>query len=300
MNETDTPQREVDFTIARGLSDTQIVAEVREFLIREGPGDVKLDRETLNTHLSTELRLSKRDAACLFTGLVLNDAASEISGGELFADYTFEANTEQAVEVLESQYVARQALDDVGFWNDDSGRQSAQLTGTFPPAMEDRLPGGVEPLAGSLRRLFFEANSSVRIASPYFDPSPAVVGDIVGMVNRGVRVRILTRETEAPDRNLRLALNQIHEELDSARHGLFRVRDLYEQDKQTGEQTHATHAKIAIKDREVCYIGSANLTDTSLFSNFELGVLLRDDTVTTAVDIFDTVFDFSQPVDLPI
>jgi len=80
----------------------------------------------------------------------------------------------------------------------------------------------------------------------------------------------------------------------------LKIRDLYEQDDKTGRQAYATHAKIAIADTEVCYLGSANLTDMSLSNNFELGVLLRGDSVDVAVDVFDAVFDFSREVELPL
>jgi len=55
---------------------------------------------------------------------------------------------------------------------------------------------------------------------------------------------------------------------------------------------------LAIADREVCFLGSANLTDTSLSNNFELGVLLYDESVDTATHVFGAVFDFSREVEL--
>lgn len=300
MSETDTNQMEIDFTIARNISDTRIITAVREILLHEYSGSVKLDRKTLSTDLPTEVEVSKRDAVCLFTGLILNDAASAVSGGDSFADYIFEVDTDRASETMEEQYVARRALNDAGFCDKSSEGQTVHLASTLPPPIEGELPTEVEPLAGDLRRLFLDANSSVRIASPYFDPSPSVIGDIAALVNRGVRTKVLTRETESADENLRLTLNRLYEEIDASNHDYLRVRDLYDRNDQTGQQNYATHAKIAIKDRKVCYVGSANLTDTSLSTNFELGVLLRGTSVTTAIETFDTVFEFSRPVELPL
>jgi cardiolipin synthase/putative cardiolipin synthase len=55
-----------------------------------------------------------------------------------------------------------------------------------------------------------------------------------------------------------------------------------------------------IVDKRVCYVGSANLTDTSLSTNFEFGVVVEGDIVRDAVTVFDEVFEYSYPVDLPI
>ena len=126
------------------------------------------------------------------------------------------------------------------------------------------------------------------------------MGDIASLANRGVTTKILTRETESASSKLVSALNAVYEGIDPENRHWLRVRDLYERDDETGRQTYATHAKVAIADREICYLGSANLTDTSLSDNFELGVLLRGETVGTAIDVFDTVFDFSREVELPL
>lgn len=291
---------ELDFTIARGISDPGVIKAVREVFLRTDTGEIKTNREMLTAHLSGDISLSKSEAEYLFTGLVLNDAATQIAGGKSFADYTFTVNVERAADVLETQQIACLVLDDVGFFNNDTTRPTVELTGTFPPMMDAQLPSEVQPLVGDLRRIFFSADTTVRVANPYFDPSPAVVGDIVGLLNRGVRAKILTRETESAASDLRSTLNRLHEEIDPSCRDHLYVRDLYKRDDQTGQQAYATHAKIAIADQNLCYLGSANLTDTSLSTNFELGVLLRGDVVSTAINVFDTVFEFSRRVDLPL
>jgi cardiolipin synthase/putative cardiolipin synthase len=158
----------------------------------------------------------------------------------------------------------------------------------------------VRPLSSDLRKLFFDADSVVRIANPYFDPNPSVVGDIASLPNRGVTTKILTRETESASPKLVSALNSVYEQIAPENRHRLRIRDLYEQDDETGRQAYATHAKVVIADESLCYLGSANLTDMSLSNNFELGVILRGETVKTAVDVFDAAFGFARDVKLPL
>lgn len=289
-----------EFTIARGISSSTIIDSVREYLGRKMPDDVDIDRVSLNSKLPDEAQLSKRDAECLFTGLVLNGAATQVGNARTFADYTFAVNSDRAVVVLDAQRIARSVLQEVGAIENESSEPTIELTGTFPPAMGTRPLPQVRPLSDDIRRLFFDADSVVRIANPYFDPTPSVVGDIASLSNRGVKTKILTRETESASRNLRSALNTLHEKIEPSNRHSLQVRDCYESDDETGKQAYATHAKIAIADDDLCYIGSANLTGHSLTSNFELGVLLRGESVAIAIDIFDAVFDFSRRVDLPL
>jgi cardiolipin synthase/putative cardiolipin synthase len=88
--------------------------------------------------------------------------------------------------------------------------------------------------------------------------------------------------------------------IDEEHRGNFQVRDLYRWDEKQGSQAFATHAKIVIVDERVCYVGSANLTDTSLSTNFEFGVVVKGNIVNNAVTVFDEVFEYSYPVGLPI
>lgn len=290
---------ELDFTIARGV-DESIITALRDYFDHRDDSSVEVDRATLGSALSEDVQLSKDDAEAVFTGLLLTGVAEQSSHGRSFADYTFTVDCDAAVRVLEGQRIARAALSDAGFFSHQTDANGAELTATFPPGLSEKVTGDVRPLSGDLRRVMFDAESVVRIANPYFDPDTSAVGDIASLANRGVTTKILTRETRSADEKLRSALNTIHSRVDpSNRHHLM-VHDLYERNEKTGRQTYATHAKIAIADRDVCYVGSANLTETSLSLNFELGVLLRGENVDIAIDIFDAVFDFASEVSLPL
>lgn len=59
-----------------------------------------------------------------------------------------------------------------------------------------------------------------------------------------------------------------------------------------------TQAKIAVADRDFCYIGSTNLTETSLSTNFEMCVLMRGAIVRDVARIFDWMFAGGRSVNL--
>lgn len=299
--EPDWSVEDIDFTIALSISSEDAIVSAQEYFAERTESKVEVDRETLNESAAEDTRFSKRDAERLFTGLVLNGVAKQSGGGKSFSEYTFSVVPEDAVGVLEIQRISRAALEEADALSTGPAEPQIELTGTFPPGLGTEGITGVRPLSDDLRRIFFDADSVVRIANPYFDPSQSVVGDIASLANRGITTKILTRETESASKGLREALNDVYETVDAESRFRLEVRDLYKEHEDTGRQAHATHAKIAIADRDICYLGSANLTDKSLSSNFELGVLIRDEeTVSTAIKVFDAVFEFSRGVELPL
>ena len=290
---------ELDFTIAQGVSDPGLLPALRDYFGDHSETSIVIDREKLNNSLDPG-QLTKSDAESLFTGLVLNGVAKQEGGGQSFADYSFAVECGPAARVLETQRIARAALDEAEQKSRRSQATGLELTATFPPSIDARVVSGVRPLSDDLRKLFFDADSVVRIANPYFDPNPSVLGDIASLANRGIETKILTRETESGGSNLVSALNSVYKEVEPRNRHRLKIRDLYEVDDETGRQAYATHAKIAVADDKVCYLGSANLTDTSLSNNFELGVLLRGEKVGVAIEVFDAVFDFAREVKLPL
>lgn len=286
---------EPDFTVARGVP-TSVIVALRGYFADRPSEQIEVTRHDLVS--SAGVSLTKPEAESVFTGLVLNGAAEQASRGRSFADYSFVVDCERTARVLEGQRIARIALEEAGALARDT-ETSTELTATFPPGVDRSVVEAVRPLSSDLRRMMFDADSVVRIANPYFDPKTSAVGDIAGLANRGVETRILTRETRSDDERLRTTLNAIYDGIDPSNRHLLEVRDLYERDE-AGRQAYATHAKVTIADRDVCYVGSANLTETSLSSNFELGVLLRGENVDVAIDVFDVVFDFAREVPLPL
>lgn len=292
------PPQQIDFTIAHGISDIDLLEQLGTYFEEHEEPAVEVDRTDLTEGIGSVI--SKPDTERLFTGLVLNDAAEQVASAGTFADYTFRIDTVEAARVFREQAVARAAIDGM-VPRGGGGRESEfQLAATFPPHMEPPGQTDVVPIAAELRQLFFDADEMIRIANPYFDPDPTMVGDLASLPTRGVETRILTRETEESSRGLARALNDIHASIPAASRDLLRVRDLFERESESGRQAFATHAKIAIADEDFCYIGSANLTEMSLSTNFELGVLIEGKKVGDAIRIFDRVFAGARRVDLPL
>ncbi|MBI4242885.1 MAG: phospholipase D family protein [Planctomycetes bacterium] len=137
-----------------------------------------------------------------------------------------------------------------------------------------------------LKTLFSSSKKIVRIFVPYADPvvtavfSPVPQTMIVTTSNSGRRVKG----------------NSVLERLKSANDVL--VRYLVENKK--GSSLYQVHAKLFIFDDTCAYIGSANLTDTSLNYNLELGIIVYDkDFIKRATVLFDCIFErYAVPVEL--
>ena len=285
-----------NFAVIRQFDEPDRVVSIRDTILALDRNDVI--RADVDQGLETPL--TTREAAALFTCLQKNGAATQSATDERgFADYTFEVNPLEVDRVLTQQAAAIAA----------DGR-SSQADQDDVVEFVATLPGGFEPtsaqvrsipdIASTIRNQVFDADSSVRIANPYFDPSLELVSDLASLPRRGVKTQLLTRETADEEGDTRTTLNKMWDLIDEQHRDNFKVRDLYRWDEKQGSQAFATHAKIVIVDERVCYVGSANLTDTSLSTNFEFGVVVEDDIVKEAVKVFDEVFEYSYPVDLPI
>ncbi|WP_159436334.1 phospholipase D-like domain-containing protein [Halosegnis longus] len=285
-----------NFAVVRQFNDPDRVVAIRDTILslnRNGVTRADVDRR-LETPLTT------REAAALFTCLQKNGAATQLETDKQgFSDYTFEVCAPEVDRVL-TQQAAVIAADGRSSQTDQDNLVNFVAT----------LPGGFEPtsarvrtipdIASTIRNQVFDADSSVRIANPYFDPSLELVSDLASLPQRGIETQLLTRETADKEGDTRTTLNKMWDRIDEENRGKFEVRDLYQWDKNQGSQAFATHAKIVIVDDRVCYVGSANLTDTSLSTNFEFGVVVEGDIVEDAATVFDEVFEYSHPVDLPI
>lgn len=284
-----------NFAVARQFDGLSRVEAVRAAILELE--QVRISRRNIDENLQKPL--TTREAAALFTCLQKNGAAEQVStGGSGFADYTFEISPGRVINIMTQQAAALAARS----LDQDLDHPDVSFVTTLPRGFEAssvtvrRLPAIVDTIRGQV----FGAESSVRIANPYFDPGLELVDDLASLPRRGVTTRILTRETGDSSGDARTSLNKMWRQIDTEHRELLEVRDLYEWDEHRGSQTFATHAKIVIVDDYVCYVGSANLTDTSLSSNFEFGVLVEGELVSDAVSVFDEIFDYASSVDFPL
>ena len=130
-------------------------------------------------------------------------------------------------------------------------------------------------LAPKLRKGFERAKDEVIIVSPYFVPGPVLTEQLVAMVERGVRVRILTNSLAANDVPL-VHSGYIRYRKDLVKGGV----ELYEFKTRKGDDIQRSwkgasraslHGKFFAFDQQYMFIGSFNLDGRSVALNTELG-----------------------------
>ncbi len=157
-----------------------------------------------------------------------------------------------------------------------------KLVMSAPPPFQrlaaDSIPGSVGTL-DALQELFAGARRTLKIFSPYVDAS---FSSLLRLARCPVRI-----VTTALERR-RLRARPILERCSIG----FPLTVRYVSEIQGGAQLFQMHAKMVVADRTAAYLGSANLTDTSLNYNLEMGVLIRDPAVVEQLDrVFDLVFE---------
>jgi phosphatidylserine/phosphatidylglycerophosphate/cardiolipin synthase-like enzyme len=174
------------------------------------------------------------------------------------------------------------------FWEQDRSTSSAppaapRLVASVPVPLRDALRTRAPELlatADVFRRLLEEARTSIKIFSPYVDP--AFTG-LAEAVRAPMQIVTTLRET-------RMRSSPVLERFASSRP--LAVRYLHE--RQASAQMFQLHAKTILADGERAYVGSANLTDTSLHYNFEMGLLIEDRAIVERLEkVFDYVFGFA-------
>ncbi len=132
----------------------------------------------------------------------------------------------------------------------------------------------------SVMDLVLAARREVVLSSPYFVPGTTGVRAFGGLRERGVKVTVLTNSLAANDEPL------VHTGYARYREALLRAGvDLYELSPtriRRNERLHwpgaslgRLHAKLAVVDRELVFIGSMNLDPRSASKNTELGIVVE-------------------------
>lgn len=146
-----------------------------------------------------------------------------------------------------------------------------------PEEDADTVGRSLGSLVVRLMELIGNAEEELIILNPFFteEAFKNVVGPVVGAVNRGVSVTLITRYlTYGSDEDSRGFVNEIlNEGTDADDLQLYEYVDL------EGDRLASIHAKLTIVDGEAAYLGTANMTHRGLRDNLEVGVIFRDDTV---------------------
>lgn len=285
-----------DFTIAEGLTQS-LISQIQRTLdsLSGDVESVRTDRAEIDAEL-TGHALTRQEAEALFVGLSAHGAAEEIPAGQAYVNYDFRIDVPAAEKILDRQLVAAAHREQ----HSPRATTDVDLVATIPEPVDLTDTEAVSHTDGRIRDLVLNADDVIRLANPYFDSGQPIIDDLASLPRRGVDTRILTRETTDPEAGLANALNALFDGLPANRRHHLDIRDLYERNSETGRQRLATHAKLIVIDDEYCYVGSANLTRHSMNQNFEFGLLLSGDDVPAVAAIFDDVFEYAEPVDLPI
>lgn len=158
---------------------------------------------------------------------------------------------------------------------------TAELVMSIPPALRTHIVGSV-PLTltyDAFARIFSSAKRSLKIFVPYVDPSFTA---LVALTQAPVKV--LTTAGEGRGSRASPVLERCST-----------LRDLtvrYLNERREKALIYQMHAKMLLADGERGYVGSANLTDTSIHYNLELGLYLdHADLVRPLERLFDTLFE---------
>lgn len=145
-------------------------------------------------------------------------------------------------------------------------------------------------LVSQLEPYFENIQNELIIISPYFVPGDEGVEFYRQLINKGVRVRILTNSLSSNDVSVvhagyakyRIALLKSGVELYEINKKLTRIQRKGK--KGSGGLSKASlHAKAFILDREKVFIGSLNLDPRSFYENTEIGLIINSTEIATAM-----------------
>jgi len=159
-------------------------------------------------------------------------------------------------------------------------RPSINLVATVPRRFRKTINAD-HPEVGttweSLVMALSEVKSKLRIICPYMDQSLDAL--LQAPLGKGVSIRFITRPQGRATPTLRRLVDN-------------GVEVRYIREESEGTQIFQVHAKALVMDDRVAYVGSSNLTSTSLYHNLELGLIVRQQPmVQLLINLFDDLFE---------
>lgn len=163
---------------------------------------------------------------------------------------------------------------------DEDGLALVQADAELVLDHPDKVRGLVRRQVGEttdhLRKMATEAGSELIVVSPYFVPLRQGVDLFASLVERGVRVVIVTNSLASTNHS------SVHAVYARYRKPLLRKGvELYEliTSPETDADAQAAkitlHSKVAVVDRDELFVGSFNLDPRSLYINTEMGMAVR-------------------------
>ena len=219
-----------------------------------------------------DVGISKQQWACILAAAEAAGAITEIPNpGKPSAERCWQVLPEELHSLFSSVELIISVLPDAK--RRFSGDQAYRIAATIPTRLHDlrQFFRTFENTGLGLRRMIAEASVDLTLLFPFMDTEgfSEILGALELALDRGVTVSFLTRELGDGGRNL-MVLSEI---MDSAKKKGGDLR-LYEAVLTDG--VPISHAKVVARDGgDEVYVGSANLTGTSMDRTIEIGVFLR-------------------------
>lgn len=154
-----------------------------------------------------------------------------------------------------------------------------QIVLTLPPFIKSN--NGSLDTVEAIKKVLTSAKTFVGIVCPYLDPTVITLfrEEFESIAKKGIRTSIITR-FDPNDLKLVKSLMVVRQIFRNEGNSKFLDIRHFSKTLSTETGKHllysALHAKMYVADEDICYIGSANLTEHSLTTNFESGVLIQD------------------------
>ncbi len=213
--------------------------------------------------------------------IVIADGARAWTGGRNLADEYFLAERRwiDLSYLVEGPVVAQLSSIFTADWQFATGqtvkaaRQSKAIGTLNVQVIRSGPDTRGEPLHDLILAALWQANKSITLVTPYFVPDSNIQRALCLAAMRGIAVNLIIPRRS----NHRLA--------DVARNRY--LRELTQMGGTVTLVEHAmVHAKAIVIDRNVTFIGSANLDLRSLFLNFETVCLVRDEHFTSELQLW--------------
>lgn len=158
----------------------------------------------------------------------------------------------------------------------------ADLVVSIPPALREHIQDGAPPITrtyDAFARAFSTSRQLLRVMVPYVDPSFTALAALTT-----APIRVLTTAGEGQGNRASPVLERCA--------ALRDVTVRYLTERHDRALLYQVHSKLIIADNRAAYVGSANLTDTSIHYNLELGLWTEDrETVSRLARFFDLMYE---------
>jgi phosphatidylserine/phosphatidylglycerophosphate/cardiolipin synthase-like enzyme len=176
----------------------------------------------------------------------------------------------------------------------DTQRERSHLCVSTPPSLSNEAEYLIREFCTDLRSelldLISNASSSIIIASPFWDGTTSA--DLVSLLGKraqaGVELTLLGRFSEELYPAVRAQLQKVSQS------PKCRILSWFET---SGSETETFHFKaISVDQGRAGYIGSANMTTSSLRSRMELGLILKEDLATQLDRVLRIAIAMAKPM----